>query len=270
MARKMIVDWVGVQYRSQMGNARVVTDTVTEQAIFILDEVEAGQIWIDSSSSSSSLSSSSSSSLSSSSSTSQSSSSVDSSSTSSIDSSSSSSQSSSSSSSHSSSSSSSQSSSSSSNIHSSSSSSHSSSSSSSHSSSSSSSESSSSSSSSSSSFGGLEEAYCGVFVTTAALNGTWTATGAKYNGLPVFSRGVNSMWYDTTGYWAISKDVGDPQNQWLSSTDTAVAEPDGDIWVFESGVVTAGECSSSSSSSSQSSSSSSSESSSSSSSSPGP
>ena len=61
------------------------------------------------------------------------------------------------------------------------------------------------------------------------------------------------MWYDSgTGYWAMSNDVGDPQNQWISSTDTAVECPDGDNWVDEAGIIVAGECSSSSSSSSSS------------------
>ncbi len=110
----------------------------------------------------------------------------------------------------------------------------------------------SSSSSSSSSLYGCSDLYCASTFTTAALNGTWTWTGGVYNSKPIYRNvaGTYLMWYDDTGYWAISNDVGDPENQWLSSTDNPVSCPDGDIWVFESGLVVEGECSSSSSSSS--------------------
>jgi len=97
--------------------------------------------------------------------------------------------------------------------------------------------------------------YSGTTFTTDALNGDW-AYDEDYNSKPSYVNqlGTYYMWYDASGYWAISNDKGDPENQWISSTDTPVACPEGDIWVDESGVIECEEMSTSSSSSSSSSS----------------
>lgn len=110
----------------------------------------------------------------------------------------------------------------------------------------------SSSSESSSSFDGFSTKYYGSGFTTTELNDDWEYMGSEYNGAPVFENMSSTyvMWKDATGYWAISNDIGDPENQWVSSTDTAVSKPDADIWVDEDGTITAGSAYSSSSSSS--------------------
>ena len=56
------------------------------------------------------------------------------------------------------------------------------------------------------------------------------------------------MYESVTGYWAMSADKGDPQVSWVSTTDTQVSCPDGDVWVNESGIITCTEMGSSSSS----------------------
>jgi len=92
--------------------------------------------------------------------------------------------------------------------------------------------------------------YAGSGFTTESLNGDWKYDG-DYNGKLSYVNelGTYYMWYDTaTGYWAMSNDKGDSQNQWVSSTDTAVNCPGG-TWVDESGTITCTEVSSSSSSS---------------------
>ena len=115
--------------------------------------------------------------------------------------------------------------------------------------------SSSTSQSSESSMEGCCTVYSGTTFTTDALNGDW-AYDEDYNSKPSYVNqlGTYYMWYDASGYWAISNDKGDPENQWISSTDTPVACPEGDIWVDESGVIECEEMSTSSSSSSSSSS----------------
>ena len=87
---------------------------------------------------------------------------------------------------------------------------------------------------------GCYEHYCGDFA-TAAYDGTYTATGT-HGGKPAYTNGSWWIWYDTvTGYWALSNDVGDPQNQWKSSKDDAGGCPDG-VWVDEAGTVVDGSC----------------------------
>jgi HK97 family phage major capsid protein len=108
-----------------------------------------------------------------------------------------------------------------------------------------SSNSSSSSSSSSSSYNvrGCVADYCASTFATVALNGTWAWDEVtEYNNMPVYVNGANKVWFDThTGYWAMSNDAGDPENQWLSSKDTAGGCPDG-TWAGEAGTLAEGAC----------------------------
>jgi HK97 family phage major capsid protein len=102
----------------------------------------------------------------------------------------------------------------------------------------------SSTSSSESQEGACSEYYCGSDFSITELNGQYRMSGT-YNSKPAYkhSSGIIWMWYDTTsGYWVLSNNKGDPQNQWASATDTAVACPDGDVWVDDDGVITAGYC----------------------------
>ena len=105
------------------------------------------------------------------------------------------------------------------------------------------SDSSESSSSSQSALGGCAEDYCASGFNTPAYNGTyawagWDAVTSK----PYYFNGNYYVWYDSvTGYWAMSDDKGDPQNQWVSSSDTATPCPNGD-WTREDGTLTAGKC----------------------------
>jgi len=100
-----------------------------------------------------------------------------------------------------------------------------------------------SSSSSQSALGGCAEDYCASGFNTPAYNGTyawagWDAVTSK----PYYFNGNYYVWYDSvTGYWAMSDDKGDPQNQWVSSSDTATPCPNGD-WTREDGTLTAGKC----------------------------
>ena len=110
------------------------------------------------------------------------------------------------------------------------------------SSSSSSSKSESSSSSSSENVLGCKTKYCASTFTTVAINGQYTWTGADYNNKAVYNNGTYNIWFDAvTGYWACSGDVGDPQNQWVSSKDDAGGCPDG-AWVGEAGLLAEGTC----------------------------
>jgi len=98
--------------------------------------------------------------------------------------------------------------------------------------------------------------YVGSTFSTEAYNGDWKYDG-DYVGYPSYVNqlGTYYLWYESvSGYWAISNDKGDPQNQWVSSSDEQTTCPDG-AYVSESGVMTCGEVSSSSSSISSSSSS---------------
>jgi hypothetical protein len=89
---------------------------------------------------------------------------------------------------------------------------------------------------------GCKVAYCGDF-TTAAYDGSYVWDEVStWGGKAVYSNGTYLIWYDPiTGYWALSNDAGDPQNQWLSSKDDAGGCPDG-AWVGEVGAVVVGEC----------------------------
>ena len=105
-------------------------------------------------------------------------------------------------------------------------------------------ESQSSSSSSQSGEGACSEYYCGSGFSIPELNGQYQVNGT-YNGKPKYEHtsGVMWLWYDTSTYWAASNNVGDPQNQWASSIDTAAQGcPDGDAWVDDDGTITAGKC----------------------------
>ena len=98
-------------------------------------------------------------------------------------------------------------------------------------------------SSSSSSHLDCEGSYCAQGFATSGANGTYVDAG-DYNDKAYYANGNYLVWYDsTTGYWAMSEDLGDPQNQWISSVDTPVSCPDGDVWVSEDGTLTAGACS---------------------------
>ena len=102
----------------------------------------------------------------------------------------------------------------------------------------------SSTSSSESQEGACSEYYCGTLFSITELNGQYRMSGT-YNSKPAYknANGIIWMWYESTsGYWVMSNNKGDPQNQWASSTDTAVACPGGDEWVDDDGVVTAGFC----------------------------
>jgi hypothetical protein len=104
--------------------------------------------------------------------------------------------------------------------------------------------SSSSSTSSESAHGACAEYYCGAGFSISELRGNYRMSGT-YNSKPAYKNdsGVIWMWYDTaTGYWAMSNNKGDPMNQWASTTDTAVACPNGDVWVDDDGTVTVGFC----------------------------
>jgi len=99
---------------------------------------------------------------------------------------------------------------------------------------------------------GCEDTYCAQDFTTANINGSYIWTGGYYNSKPVYNNGTYNLWYSpvlTSYYWAVSGDVGDPQNQWVTSKDDALGCPDG-AYVGEAGNMYEGECSSSSSSSS--------------------
>lgn len=98
--------------------------------------------------------------------------------------------------------------------------------------------------SSESSLMGCSPLFCGNSFTTVTFNETWTATGNDYNNYPTYINASDTvvMWRDTSGYWAISNDAGDPMNQWQSSTDTAVICPDGDVWADEDGIIISGSC----------------------------
>ncbi len=81
--------------------------------------------------------------------------------------------------------------------------------------------------------------YRGSGFTTASLNGDWTLTGITFNNARSWVNESETyfIWKDTSGYWAMSNDRGDPSNQWLSSTDTIVTCPDDDAWVAEDGTI---------------------------------
>ena len=77
---------------------------------------------------------------------------------------------------------------------------------------------------------------------TGAINGTYTATGAYWNGSPVYNNGTYNLFYDDSYLlWAISSDVGDPPPQWVSSQDQGTSCPDG-AYASESGLVSSGAC----------------------------
>ena len=228
MARRILIDWVGTQLRDQMGNARVLTNDVTQKAIFVVDQADVGQLDYKSSSSSSDYYSSSSS-TSSSSSESIGNTSSSSSSSSELYSSSSSSTSSSSSVSNQ----------------------YSLSSSDQYSSSSSSEQDSSSSSSSM----GLYN-FCGFSFSTDTINGNYSKTGTAYNGYSTYYNGNYYLFNADAGagntQWAISAQIGDSSPQWVSSCNTLNHNEPGDDsnYVSESGLIIDGPCSTSSSSSS--------------------
>ena len=99
-----------------------------------------------------------------------------------------------------------------------------------------------SSSSSQSGLGGCAQDYCASLFTTVALNGTYYATGGVSNSKPVYKNATYYLWNDpVSNYWAISGNVGDPQNQWLTSSDTATACPAGPF-TREDGTLAIGKC----------------------------
>ena len=83
--------------------------------------------------------------------------------------------------------------------------------------------------------------YCASFIDQGE-SGTYIATGTLYNSKPTYFNGTYYIWFDTaSGYWAMSGDVGDPQNQWVSSRDDAGECPYG-TWVLDNGTIVAGKC----------------------------
>lgn len=97
--------------------------------------------------------------------------------------------------------------------------------------------------SSSSSLQGCEPQYCASTFTTAAINGTYTWTGAYFNSKAVYNNGTYNLWYAASPYykWAISVVVGGGIGTWLSSKTTEDGCPNGSYTV-ESGLVVVGAC----------------------------
>jgi len=91
--------------------------------------------------------------------------------------------------------------------------------------------------------GGCAENYCASGFATTSYNGTYVATGSQYGGKQLYRKPAGMYaWYSVgTGYWVLSNNAGDPQNQWKSSSDIPQACPDG-AWSSEDGTFTAGVC----------------------------
>ena len=101
-------------------------------------------------------------------------------------------------------------------------------------------------SSSTSSLGLCEDEYCGQQFTNTDLNVTWYLEG--YNGHYYYTNGGQPFpyylfWDATYSRYVISKDLGDPPDQWLTAQDLAADCPDGDYEGDDSGFLTAGPCS---------------------------
>jgi len=92
-------------------------------------------------------------------------------------------------------------------------------------------------SSSSESGGDCNASYVASTFATADINGTYAIDG-QYNGKAKYYNGTYWLFFADSNpdYWAISGDAGDPQNQWVTSKDTAGDCPDG-TYVGEAGTL---------------------------------
>ena len=90
---------------------------------------------------------------------------------------------------------------------------------------------------------GCEPRYCASTFSTTNVNGTYTWTGAYYNGKAVYSNGTYHLWYATSPYdkWIVSPSVGGGIGSWLSSKTATDGCPDGS-YVVESGTIIVGSC----------------------------